>query len=74
MTKDLKVYAAGIWNRKGDWTWQGTVVAQSIKEGKELLSEWKKQHGMSGASEVAVLGVQKPTQRPKGVSHSMSLE
>jgi len=73
MAKDLKVYAAGILDRDGDWVWQGTVVAQSIKEGKELLKEWKKQHHMVGTSEVAVIGEQRPTQRPKGVSSSMSL-
>jgi hypothetical protein len=73
MTKDLKVYAAGILDREGDWTWQGTVVAQSIKEGKELLKEWKKQHHMVGTSEVAAIGEQRPTQRPKGVSSSMNL-
>jgi hypothetical protein len=73
MTKNLKVYAAGILDREGDWTWQGTVVAHSIKESKELLREWKKQLHIEGTIEVAVIGEQRPTQRPMGVSSSMSL-
>ena len=74
MTKDLKVYAAGILNREGDWAWQGTVVAQSIAEGKKLLREWKIKEDIKGTPEVAALGEPRITTRPKGVSHSMSLE
>lgn len=73
MEKALKVYAAGIHTRNGNWIWQGTVVAQSLKEGKQLLSNWKKSNGIPGTSEVVAIGEPQVTSRPKGVSDSMLL-
>ena len=73
MEKALKVYAAGIHTRSGDWIWQGTVVAQSLKEGKQLLVDWKKSNEIPGTSEVVAICEPQVTSRPKGVSDSMNL-
>jgi hypothetical protein len=48
-----KCYPAGIANRRGDWVWQGTVVASTIKEAKKMLSEFKGKMGYVGKSEVS---------------------
>ena len=45
MTQEVKikkVYAAGIINSRDQWSWQGTVVANSIAEAKRLLTTYRK--------------------------------
>lgn len=67
-----KVYAAGIVNSKDQWAWQGTVVANSIAEGKKLLTAYRKESGISGRCEVVDMD-EHYTNRPIGVSESTNL-
>ena len=64
-----KVYAAGIVDRWDHWEWQGTVVAESAKEAKRLLVEFKKIAGIIGRCEVTTFGGPHFTERKKGVSN-----
>jgi hypothetical protein len=68
-----KCYPAGISNRNGDWVWQGTVVASTIKEAKKILIEFKKGMGYVGSSNVDSY-FSKPTNRLPQVSGSMFIE
>lgn len=70
--KIKKVYAAGIVNSKDQWAWQGTVVANTIAEGKKLLTAFRKESGISGRCEVADMDGHY-TNRPIGVSESTDL-
>lgn len=74
-TQKNKVYAAGIVNTaEGEWAWQGTVVAESMKEAKKLLADFKKEKDIKGSCEVMNPdNGPKETKRPKGVSDSMRL-
>ena len=67
-----KVYAAGIVNSKDQWAWQGTVVANSIAEGKKLLTAFRINFGISGRCEVVDIDGHY-TNRPIGVSESTDL-
>jgi hypothetical protein len=67
-----KCYPAGIANRRGDWVWQGTVVASTIKEAKKMISEFKKQMKYSGKPEVSSYFSQQ-TNRGSGVYESMMI-
>ena len=67
-----KVYAAGIVNSKDQWAWQGSVIANSIAEGKKLLSAYRKESGISGRCEVVDMDGDY-TNRPIGVSESTNL-
>lgn len=70
----LRVYAAGIVDSNQDWTWQGTVVAQTKNEARSLLVQFKNEFGLGGRCEVADLnGPHFTTSRPKGVSFSTVL-
>jgi len=64
-----KCYPAGIANRRGDWVWQGTVVASTIKEAKKMLSKFKEQMEYKGKSEVSSYFSQQ-TNRMLGVYES----
>ncbi len=66
---ESKCYPAGIANRRGDWVWQGTVVASTIKEAKKMISEFKKQMKYFGKSEVSSY-FSKQTNRIPGVYES----
>ena len=68
-----KVYAAGIVNSKDQWAWQGTVVANSVAEGKKLLAAFRKESGISGRCEVIDMCGPNYTNRPIGVSESTDL-
>lgn len=70
--KIKKVYAAGIVNSKDQWAWQGTVVANTIAEGKKLLTAFRKESGISGRCEVVDMDGHY-TNRPIGVSESTDL-
>lgn len=70
--KIKKVYAAGIVNSKDQWAWQGTVVANTIAEGKKLLTAFRKESVISGRCEVVDMGGHY-TNRPIGVSESTDL-
>lgn len=70
--KIKKVYAAGIVNTKDQWSWQGTVVANTIAEGKKLLTAFRKESGISGSCEVVDMDGHY-TNRPIGVSESTDL-
>jgi len=70
--KIKKVYAAGIVNSKDQWTWQGTVVANTIAEGKKLLVAFRIDFGISGRCEVIDMDGHY-TNRPIGVSESTNL-
>ena len=71
--KIKKVYAAGIVNSKDQWTWQGTVVANTIAEGKKLLTAFRIDSGISGHCEVIDMNGPNYTNRPIGVSESTDL-
>lgn len=71
--KIKKVYAAGIVNFKDQWAWQGTVVANSIAEGKKLLTAFRIDSGISGRCEVVDMNGPNYTNRPIGVSESTDL-
>ncbi len=69
-----KVYAAGITDRKkGQWIWQGTVVAENFKQASRLLGAFKRTEGIKGACHVLTPVENNFTQRPKGVSNSLDL-
>jgi hypothetical protein len=68
-----KVYAAGIVNSKDQWTWQGTVVANTIAEAKKLLVSFRIDFGISGHCEVVDMNGPNYTNRPIGVSESTDL-
>jgi type V secretory pathway adhesin AidA len=70
--KIKKVYAAGIVNSKDQWAWQGTVIANTIAEGKKLLTAFRKESGISGRCEVIDMDGYY-TNRPIGVSESTDL-
>ena len=70
--KIKKVYAAGIVNSKDQWAWQGTVIANTIAEGKKLLTAFRKESGISGRCEVIDMDGHY-TNRPIGISHSTDL-
>jgi hypothetical protein len=70
--KIKKVYAAGIVNSKDQWAWQGTVIANTIAEGKKLLTAFRKESGISGRCEVIDMDGHY-TNRPIGVSESTDL-
>jgi type V secretory pathway adhesin AidA len=70
--KIKKVYAAGIVNSKDQWSWQGTVIANTIAEGKKLLTAFRKESGISGRCEVIDMDGHY-TNRPIGVSESTDL-
>ena len=70
--KIKKVYAAGIVNSKDQWSWQGTVVANTIAEGKKLLTAFRKESRISGRCEVVDMDGHY-TNRPIGVSESTYL-
>jgi type V secretory pathway adhesin AidA len=70
--KIKKVYAAGIVNSKDQWAWQGTVIANTIAEGKKLLTAFRKESGISGRCEVIDMDGHY-TNRPIGVSESTNL-
>jgi hypothetical protein len=70
--KIKKVYAAGIVNSKDQWAWQGTVVANTIAEGKKLLVAFRIDFGISGRCEVIDMDGHY-TNRPIGVSESTDL-
>jgi type V secretory pathway adhesin AidA len=70
--KIKKVYAAGIVNSKDQWAWQGTVIANTIAEGKKLLTAFRKESGISGRCEVVDMDGHY-TNRPIGVSESTDL-
>lgn len=67
-----KVYAAGILNYRDNWEWQGTVVSSSIAKAKKLLSQFRKESGISGRCEVIDMDGHY-TNRPEGVSDSTQL-
>jgi hypothetical protein len=71
--KIKKVYAAGIVNAKDQWSWQGTAVAHSIAEAKQLLMAYKKADGIKGRCEVTDMNGPNYTNRPIGISHSTDL-
>ena len=71
--KIKKVYAAGIVNSKDQWSWQGTAVAHSIAEAKQLLTAYKKSDGIKGRCEVTDMNGPNYTNRPIGISHSTNL-
>lgn len=48
-----KCYAAGLVNRKDNWEWQGTVVAQNQKVARKMVLQYKKENQLSGRVEVA---------------------
>jgi hypothetical protein len=60
-----KCYAAGIADRRDNWVWQGTVVAPNLREAKKLVSEFRKQEGIAGRSEVADFFASYTTRKPK---------
>jgi len=68
-----KCYPAGISNTKGDWVWQGTVIASTIKEAKKMLIEFKKEMGYVGRSNVDSY-FSRPTNRLSQVSGSLTIE
>ena len=68
-----KVYAAGIVDHRGDWIWQGTVVAATLTEGKRLLASFKRRNDIAGRCEVTSFGPANVTRRPVGVSNSTNL-
>ena len=68
-----KVYAAGIVNSKDQWSWQGTAVAHSIAEAKQLLIAYKKSDGIKGRCEVIDINGPNYTNRPIGISNSTNL-
>lgn len=70
----LRVYAAGIVDCNQDWTWQGTVVAQTKSEARTLLAKFRKDLGIGGRCEVDDLGGPHFTSsRTKGVYYSTVL-
>jgi hypothetical protein len=71
--KIKKVYAAGIINSKDQWAWQGTVIANTIIEGKKLLTAFRKESGITGRCEVIDMNGPNYTNRPIGVSESTDL-
>ena len=68
-----KIYPAGICTRKGDWVWQGVVVAENVKQSLRLLTAFKKEHSLKGA--IKVVSHKNPiyTEKDKGVSPSFNL-
>ena len=71
--KIKKVYAAGIINSRDQWSWQGTVVANSIAEAKRLLTAYRKADGIKGRCEVIDMNGPNYTNREIGVSDSTNL-
>ena len=67
-----KVYPSGIANRRGDWIWQGTVVAENKKQATRMLTRFRKEKGLKGTCHVEIVFPKVLTSRTKGVSDSMT--
>ena len=66
------IYAAGIVNTEGAWTWQGTVIAENKKQATRMLTRFRKEKGLKGTCHVEILFPKVLTHRDKGVSDSMT--
>jgi len=66
-----RVYAAGI-SRGDKWVWQGTVVAENIKQASRFLSKYKSDRELKGRCMITII-IENFTERPKGVSNSLEL-
>jgi hypothetical protein len=53
MARQKYKYAAGIGNKRGDWEWQGYVIAYNINHAKKLLTKFKKRYDIKGKVEFA---------------------